>query len=203
VLINAQLPDMTAHSLVGLIRRRDFKAPAIVFGRAASDTMVIQILDSGANDYVAEPYHLGVLLARLRAHIRQFERTEDAALRIGPYVLHPAQRRLVDARGERALVLTAREVEVLKYLYKNRGRVVDRMSLMRDVFGYRSDAETHTVAVHIYRIRRKMEFCAAHARIVCYSQGGYRLCAEEAHGRRDQVQPAAACSNEPTNCVAA
>ena len=86
----------------------------------SSDSDTVLGLDAGANDYVTKPFRFAVLLARIRAHLRSHEQSEDAVFRIGPYEFRPAAKVLVDDKGKKVR-LTEKETNILKYLYP-RGR---------------------------------------------------------------------------------
>ena len=73
----------------------------------ASSTLFV-VLNSGANDYIAKPFRMDELLARLRAQLREFENSADATFTVGPYVFHPAKRLLQDASARRRIRLTKR-----------------------------------------------------------------------------------------------
>src|SRR5690349_17029081 len=85
ILLDIGLPDMDGRELCKLMRRQGVRAPVIMLTAADSDADTILGLESGANDYVTKPFRINVLLARLRAHLRQHERSEDAVMTIGPY----------------------------------------------------------------------------------------------------------------------
>src|SRR3546814_15438992 len=78
------------------LRRLGVRAPILMLTAADADTDTIRGLESGANDYVAKPFKLGVLLARIRAQLRQFEQSEDAVFTIGPDTFRPANKLLHD-----------------------------------------------------------------------------------------------------------
>jgi Response regulators consisting of a CheY-like receiver domain and a winged-helix DNA-binding domain len=92
ILLDIGLPDMDGRELCKLMRRQGVRSPVIMLTAADSDADTILGLESGANDYVTKPFRINVLLARLRAHLRQHERSEDAVMTIGPYEFHPARR---------------------------------------------------------------------------------------------------------------
>src|SRR5579872_3566208 len=99
VLLDVGLPDMDGRELCRLLRRSGVRAPILMLTGADSDADAILGLDSGANDYITKPFRLSVLLARLRAQLRQHEQSEDAVFTIGPYSFRPSAKLLVDATG--------------------------------------------------------------------------------------------------------
>ena len=95
ILLDVGLPDMDGREVCRLMRRNGVKSPVIMLTAAESDADTILGLDAGANDYVTKPFRLGVLLARLRAQLRQHEQSEDAVFTIGPYTFRPSAKLLV------------------------------------------------------------------------------------------------------------
>src|SRR5690606_38464254 len=90
ILLDVGLPDLDGRELCRLLRRNGVKSPVIMLTAMESDADQILGLDAGANDYVTKPFKLGVLLARLRAQLRQHEQSEDAVFSIGPYTFRPS-----------------------------------------------------------------------------------------------------------------
>ncbi|MCZ6591843.1 MAG: response regulator transcription factor, partial [Alphaproteobacteria bacterium] len=130
--------------------------------------------DAGANDYVTKPFRLDVLLARLRAQLRQHEQSEDAVFAIGPYTFQPAQKLLVDANRQKVR-LTTKETAILKYLYLAGDQVVSRDTLMLELWGDNFGMTNHTLETHVYRLRQKIEADPSNATILVTQPGGYRL----------------------------
>jgi DNA-binding response OmpR family regulator len=157
-----------------LLRRGGFKGPVIMLTGQVSDSDTILGLESGANDYVTKPYKLGVLLARIRAPLRQPEQSEDADSTTGPSTLKPASKLLVDANGSK-IRLTEKETSILKYLYRAGERVVTRDVLLHEVWGYNAGVTTHTLETHIYRLRQKIEKDPSQAELLITETGGYKL----------------------------
>ena len=174
VIMDVGLPDMDGREAVKLLRRHGFRAPIIMLTGHASDADTVLGLDSGANDYVTKPFRFAVLLARIRAQLRQHEASEDAVLRIGPYIFKPASKLLTHEKGSK-LKLTEKEAAILRYLYRAGGNVVPREELLQEVWGYNSAVSTHTLETHVYRLRQKIEPNPAEARILLTEPGGYRL----------------------------
>lgn len=176
VILDVGLPDMDGRELCRLMRKEGVKCPVIVLTGHATDSDQIQGLDAGANDYIAKPFKLPVLLARIRAQLRQHEQSEDAVFGIGPYRFRPASKFLLDD-AEKKIRLTEKETNILKYLYRAGGSVVARDVLLHEVWGYNAGVTTHTLETHIYRLRQKIEPDPANAKILVTEPGGYRLVA--------------------------
>ncbi len=175
ILLDVTLPDMDGREVCRLMRRAGVKVPIILVAASSADADVILGLDAGANDYVAKPFRLGVLLARLRAQLRQHAQSDDAIFVIGPYTFQPRSKVLIDGRSRRTIRLTETETAILKYLYRAGGAVVDRETLLHEVWGYNQSSTTHTLETHVYRLRRKIEPDPGRARYLLTVPGGYRL----------------------------
>lgn len=175
IILDVGLPDIDGREVCRLMRRDGVTAPIIMLTGADSNADTILALDAGADDYVTKPFHIGILLARLRAHIRRRERATDAVLAIGPMTLRPAERVLLDEGSDRRIHLTDKEIEILKCLHRAGGRTIDRDALLAEVWGYNAAVETRTLDTHIYRLRQKIERDPANPRILVTERGGYRL----------------------------
>lgn len=175
IILDVALPDMDGREVCRLMRRGGVTSPIIMLTGADTDADTILGLDAGANDYVTKPFRLGVLLARLRAHIRQHERSDDAVFAIGPYSFHPANKMLVETATEKKVRLTDKETAILKYLYRAGDKVVGRDVLLGEVWGYNAGVTTHTLETHVYRLRQKIEADPSNARLLVTEPGGYRL----------------------------
>ena len=174
VLLDVGLPDMDGREACRLMRKAGVKVPVVMLTGADTDSDTILGLDAGANDYVTKPFRFGVLLARVRAHLRNHEQSEDAVFRIGPYSFRPSAKLLTDA-AERKIRLTEKETAILKFLYRAGAKVVGRDVLLAEVWGYNSGVTTHTLETHIYRLRQKIEADPSNAEILVTDAGGYRL----------------------------
>lgn len=174
LLLGASLPDGNGRDFCRALRARGVKVPIIMLTTRDDEADVIGALDAGANDYLAKPFRLNELLARLRVHLRGFERSEDAEIWLGPYRFLPAARQLLDAKGGK-IRLTDKEAAILKYLYRA-GQAVSRTALLEAVWGYGQGVATHTLETHIYRLRQKIEPDPQNARLIRTDGGGYRLC---------------------------
>jgi DNA-binding response OmpR family regulator len=175
-ILDVGLPDTDGRELCKRMRKAGFKAPVVMLTGHDSDADTILGLDSGANDYITKPFKLPVLLARLRAQLRQHEQSENAVFQLGPYLFKPAQKMLIDEK-ERKIRLTEKETNILKYLYRAPDGVVPRDVLLHEVWGYNAGVTTHTLETHIYRLRQKIEPDPSNVSLLLTESGGYRLAA--------------------------
>ena len=174
ILLDVDLPDIDGREVCRRLRGGGVSAPVVMLTAAAADNDTIQGLEAGANDYVTKPFRFNVLLARIRAHLRHHEQSEDAVFQIGAYEFRPAAKVLLDQSGKK-IRLTEKETNILKYLYRADGKAVSREQLLTEVWGYNTGVTTHTLETHVYRLRQKMEPDPAIARILVTDVGGYRL----------------------------
>ena len=156
------------------MRKGGFKSPIIMLTGNDSDADMVLGLDSGANDYVTKPFKFAVLLARIRAQLRQHEQSEDAVFPIGPYTFKPASK-ILQGEGGSKIRLTEKETSILKYLFRAGEKVVTREVLLQEVWGYNANVTTHTLETHIYRLRQKIEKDPAKAELLITETGGYKL----------------------------
>lgn len=175
VLLDVGLPDLDGREVCRMMRRAGVRVPVIMLTGADSDADTILGLDSGANDYVTKPFSFSVLLARVRAQLRQHEQSEDAVFDIGPYVFKPSAKMLVRGETGRKVRLTEKETAILKYLYRSGAKAVGRDELLNEVWGYNAGVTTHTLETHVYRLRQKIEEDPSEARLLLTEPGGYRL----------------------------
>jgi DNA-binding response OmpR family regulator len=168
------LPDVDGREAVRILRKSGFKAPIIMLTGHDTDSDTILGLESGANDYITKPFRFAVLLARIRAQLRQHEASEDAVFAIGPYTFRPSSKLLLNPKGSKVR-LTEKETAILRYLYRAGQKPVSRETLLQEVWGYNSGVTTHTLETHIYRLRQKVEKDAAIPAILVTEAGGYKL----------------------------
>ncbi len=175
ILLDIGLPDMDGRDVCRQLRNAGVRSPIVMLTAADSDDDTITGLEAGANDYVTKPFRMAVLLARVRAHLRQHEKSDDAIFVIGPYKFQPAAKMLMTADGQKKIRLTEKETAILKYLYRVGNKTVSRETLLGEVWGYNAAVTTHTLETHVYRLRQKIEPDPAQVRILMTEPGGYRL----------------------------
>jgi DNA-binding response OmpR family regulator len=175
MILDVGLPDGDGRALCRELREDGVTCPIILLTAKDSDADMIEGLESGANDYIAKPFRFAMLMARIHAHLRSHQQSEEAIYRIGPYTFRPSAKLLIDPEGKK-IRLTEKETNILKFLYRS-GETVARDTLLHEVWGYNPAVTTHTLETHIYRLRQKIEENPGQAQLLVTESGGYRLVA--------------------------
>jgi DNA-binding response OmpR family regulator len=175
ILLGVGLPEMDGWKVCRLMREKGVTSPILMLTGADTDADLILGHDAGANDCIAKPFRLGVLLAKLRAQIHQHDRCDDVIFSIGPYRFQPSNKMLVRDTDQYKFRLTDKETAILKYLYRAGDKVVSREVLLDEVWGYSANVTTHTLETHVYRLRQKIEPDPSNVTILITEPGGYRL----------------------------
>ena len=175
ILNQSSSDEMESVRVCKLLRSNGFRSPIIMLIEAESNVETFCGSNLGANDYIKKPFRLAFLLARIRAHIRQHEYSDDAIIAIGPFSFHPSINLLFEKGTNKSVRLTGKETSILKYLYQVGNKVVERDVLLAEVWGYNSEVSTRTLETHIYRLRQKIEKNPSSTQILMTEEGGYRL----------------------------
>ena len=174
IILDVNLPDGDGRDFCAKVRKQGHTMPIIMLTGASDEGDVVSGLDAGANDYIAKPFRVNELLARLQAQLRLFDTSESAVFTIGRFTFRPASKSLIGPDKKR-IRLTAKEVDILKFLYRHARRVVSRQVLLDEVWGYNASVTTHTLETHVYRLRQKIEVDPTSCRLLMTAPGGYRL----------------------------
>jgi two-component system OmpR family response regulator len=154
IVLDLGLPHVDGLTLLRRWREKGLAVPVLVLTARDSWHEKVVGIDSGADDYVAKPFRIEEVLARLRALIRRASGHAAPELRAGPIVLDP-RTAAVSVRGA-PVKLTSHEYRVLSYLMHHRGRVVSQRELVEHIYAQDYDRESNTVEVFIARLRRKL-----------------------------------------------
>lgn len=157
LLLDVMLPGQSGFEVCSTIRARGTRLPIIVLTARTHERDRVKGLDLGADDYVSKPFSVRELLARVRAQVRRddWHALPGAEFSFGDVVVRP-QQRLVLRKGKR-VALSAREFELLRYLFAHRNEVVSREQLLRDVWGYSQLSITRTVDNYVAKLRTQLE----------------------------------------------
>jgi two-component system response regulator RegX3 len=178
VVLDLMLPGISGFDVCERLRAEHPRLPILLLTARGAEEDILRGFRVGADDYVTKPFSLAELLARVNALLRRAgERALEtiAPFRVGALAIEPA--RLIALDGDTEIELTRREVELLALLAEERGRIVSRRTLLREVwrFEHAEQLETRTVDMHVAKLRKKLG--AARDLIETVRGEGYRLLA--------------------------
>jgi two-component system OmpR family response regulator len=153
VVLDVMLPGKDGWRVLADIRGGK-PTPVLMLTARDAPADRVKGLDGGADDYVVKPYHLGEVLARVRALIRRSAHQPTPTIAIGDVVLDTARKSVTKA-GQ-AVALTAREYAIVEYLVRRRGQVVSRTDLYDHIFDETDDSLSNLLDVHVSHVRRKL-----------------------------------------------
>ncbi|MEI6085229.1 MAG: response regulator transcription factor [Verrucomicrobiota bacterium] len=155
VVLDIMLPGRDGLSVVRQLRARGNHTPVLLLSARGQVNERVEGLDAGADDYLAKPFALDELLARVRAMMRRSEGSTSSVLRLADLRLDTTTR--TAHRGERAIELTTREYRLLEMLMRSPGRICGRMLIIEKVWDYDFDPGSNIVDVYIRRLRGKID----------------------------------------------
>jgi len=156
ILLDVMLPGIDGFTVVRRLRESRNQTPVLMLTARDASADIVSGLDSGADDYLAKPFSIEVLLARLRAVSRRGEVPRSACLEVAHVSLNPASRSVTCA-GE-VVNLTPREYKLLELLMRNRGRAVSRDAILESVWGFDHDVSQNNLEVFVWHLRHKVDF---------------------------------------------
>ena len=154
VVLDLGLPIMDGVSVLEKWRRAGFKMPVLILTARDRWSDKVQGFDAGADDYVAKPFHMEEVLARLRALVRRSAGHASSEIACGPLVVDSKSAR-VTVNGT-AIKLTSLEYRLLAYLMMHKGKVVSRTELVEHLYDQDFDRDSNTVEVFVGRLRKKL-----------------------------------------------
>jgi two-component system alkaline phosphatase synthesis response regulator PhoP len=156
ILLDVMMPGMSGWDVLRTLVKKGFDIPVIMLTARGEEADRVLGLELGADDYVAKPFALRELLARVRAVLRRpGPRRRLEEVHFGDLRLHLRARQAF--RAGREVRLTRKEFDLLRYLVEHRGEIVTRERLLDEVWGYERFPTTRTVDTHVLRLRQKLE----------------------------------------------
>ncbi len=150
------------------VSKQEIKAPIIFLGKK-------EIKETSGVKIIEKPISLLCFLNELNSCINLFSNSKSGHLSFNNYIVMPMNKEIINKRNNEVTKLTEKEVAILKYLYKNKDRLISKNELLQEVWGYAPDVSTHTIETHIYRLRQKVEKDNEDAQLILTVEGGYQL----------------------------
>lgn len=167
------LPKQNGPEVIAEIRQENKHVPIIILSVKSEIDSKIELFNLGVDDYLTKPFLFEELLAHIKAILRRPLKRENQVLRIDDLIVD-TDKHLVK-RGRQIITLTRKELSLLEYLLKNRGRVVSRVAIMEHVWDANADPFSNTIESHITNLRRKINLPGKKELIHTISGRGYKV----------------------------
>jgi DNA-binding response OmpR family regulator len=173
IVLDVMLPGQDGLYILRTLREKSNFVPVVLLTARGGVAEKVEGLNLGADDYLAKPFSIEELAARLRALARRGSGQQFARYRVSNLVLDPATRTI--RRGERQIELTSREFSLLECLMRSPNRVFSRTQLCQQVWEYEFSPESNLVDVYVQRLRRKIDDGETEKLIQTVRGAGYRI----------------------------
>ena len=181
ILLDIMIPEKSGYDVCREIRKKDSLTPILMLTAKGQEVDKVVGLELGADDYIVKPFGLNELLARIRARLRRLktksEKKDFNSIAFGDVWIDP--RTYKGKKGNRIFDVSSRELELLRFLIQHDGEVVERFTLLDEIWGIRYEGTTRTLDQHIAKLRQKIEDDPSNPRHILTVHGvGYRFCSE-------------------------
>ncbi len=176
IITDYNLPLLNGREIIERIRNEKRSTPILVLSVRSEINDRVELLNLGADDYLAKPFTLAELLARIKALLRRPQNIKNKILTIGDLEMQP-DRFLITKSGKK-ISLSSKEFALLQYLIENKGEILSRQKIMEHVWDENADPFSNTIEVHIMNLRKKIE-TTKRAMIFTYSNRGYKIDVEK------------------------
>ena len=175
ILLDVMLPEIDGFAVCASIRAGGREVPIVMLTAKGSEEDILRGFELGADDYVTKPFSVRQLLARVQALLKRTGRLATESFRVGPFEVSPEHAKASSSQA--SIELSSKEIQILRILSEEPGRIVSRRTLLREVWGMNNveNVETRTVDMHIAKLRKKLGDEAATLVETVRGQG-YRLC---------------------------
>lgn len=173
IVLDIMLPGRDGLSVLRTLRERNIATPVMLLTARGAVSERVEGLNAGADDYMAKPFSMDELIARLRALMRRVTGETISLYKSGELSMNLVSREVL--RGTRKIELTAREFRLLEYLMRAPNQVLTRSQIIERVWEYHFDPGTNLVDVYIQRLRRKVDDGEAHKMIQTIRGVGYSI----------------------------
>lgn len=173
IILDVMLPEMDGFEVLRRLRKEKVKTPVVMLTARSDVSDRVRGLDEGADYYLTKPFENEEFLACLRAVLRRRSELIPKMLEFGDISLTPSSSKL--GRGEEEILLSARELELMRILIENQGQFLSKETILRKVWGYDADVNANCVEAYVSFLRKKLHLLHSKVQIKVARNLGYRL----------------------------
>jgi DNA-binding response OmpR family regulator len=173
IILDIMLPRKNGCEVLKALREGEIVAPIIILTAKDDTNQIVEVLDSGADDYIVKPFSIDEILARIRALLRRKEKLVPNVIKVGPIAINPARREVI-INGS-AVDFTVKEYGLLEYLARNSGTVLTRTQLSEHVWDINFEPTSNVVDVYVGYLRSKIYKALGQSIIRTVRGHGYML----------------------------
>ena len=183
IILDVMLPGRDGFQICQNLRAASVQTPILMLTARNTTIDTVMGLRIGADDYLAKPFDMQVLTARIEALLRRnripkkASKPGGARYRFGPFVLDTVSKELLEEGNQ--IELSSQEYRLLEFFVQNPGRTIDRNELLNEVWGYDNETTTRTVDVHVSWLRQKLKENRQPTHLITVRGYGYRFEVEE------------------------
>ena len=173
VIVDADLNDGDGRAFCRWIRNMNATIPILMLTESAGAMEAVEELTAGANDYIPKPIHFAELIALIETYLARNAVRANAHLTLGGFHFSHTHKTLIHIASGKVIPLTEKETAMLEHFHATK-TTISKETLLKAVWGYGNNVNTHTVETHIYRLRRKI-YAVDSTPLIITAEGGYRL----------------------------
>lgn len=173
IVLDLMLPELEGKDVLRFLRKKGIHTPVLILTAQEGKTTIIEMLNSGADDYLAKPFDLGELIARVKALIRRSKGASSPRLRVAELEVDTILQAV--RRGDTIIDLSPTEYRILEYLAHRPRAVVSKQELLEHLYDYEWEHHSNVIEAHISNLRRKISIPEQEAIIETLRHRGYRL----------------------------
>ncbi len=173
IILDLMLPSLDGHEIAKQVREMNITIPILVLTARNETETKVQLLQSGADDYLVKPFSFAELVARIRALLRRPTESLPETLTVGDLELNPTERRVM--RNGTEIPLTLKEFGLLEYFMRHPNQVVNREDLLNHLWDFNYVGFSNVVDVHVKNLRRKLDSTSGNSVLETVRGIGYRL----------------------------
>ena len=157
LLLDLNLPEIDGITLSKRLKDEGYDIPTIMVTAKSQIYNKIEGFEAGADDYITKPFELSELLARVRAVVKRSSNNKEQILKLENYEIYPERNSVLNMKTGEEIILSNKEIGILEYLLRNKGRIVSVEELMEHVWNGDLDSFSQTVKTHIKTLRQKID----------------------------------------------